>query len=291
MNEKEIIDLLVESGLEAYKEQIAPLIFPSFKVHLQPDDDKVIPLGASKVGGSPDLSEIDEWPKWKQYNLSFISQINLKDLPSPSPLPASGLLSFFFAVEAMYDDEDFYRDPRTCRVIYTSTEHLERLKRRTRPAELPQEAVLKPNRSSFNPNLCVPTAESAYLENIGLGWDGNREDFDKYWKFFLLHFRARSHPDEYVNRLLGHPEQIQGDMQVSCEVMKEGISYGALRNPSERRQVVQSAVKWRLLLQIDSEEEKTGVMWGDVGRIYFWIREDDLAEQQFDRVVCIMQCG
>lgn len=291
MNEIEITDLLVDSGLEAYKERIAPLIFPSFKVNLQPDDDEIIPLGASKVGGSPDLPENVKWPKWKHYNLSFIAQINLTDLPFPSPLPSSGLLSFFFAVEAMYDDEDFYGDPRTCRAIYISTEQLDRLKRRTRPADLPQEAVLKPNRLSFNPSLCVPAAESAYLENIGLSWDGNHEDFGKYWKVFLQHFRERWHPDGYVNRLLGHPDQIQGDMQISCEFITKGVSYAALRDPGERRNVMQSAVKWRLLLQIDSEEEKTGVMWGDVGRIYFWIHEDDLAEQQFDRVVCVMQCG
>ncbi|WP_245552947.1 DUF1963 domain-containing protein [Brevibacillus massiliensis] len=41
------------------------------------------------------MPENVEWPAWKQYNQSFIAQINLADLPSPSPLPASGLLSFF----------------------------------------------------------------------------------------------------------------------------------------------------------------------------------------------------
>ncbi|WP_244918968.1 DUF1963 domain-containing protein [Paenibacillus dendritiformis] len=32
-------------------------------------------------------------------------------------------------------------------------------------------------------------------------------------------------------------------------------------------------------------------MWGDVGRIYYWIREEDLEALRFDRVVCQMQCG
>ncbi|WP_224725403.1 DUF1963 domain-containing protein [Paenibacillus vietnamensis] len=55
--------------------------------------------------------------------------------------------------------------------------------------------------------------------------------------------------------------------------------------------MVNSALKWRLLLQIDSEEKKTGIMWGDVVRIYFWIHEDDLQALRFDRVICEMQCG
>ncbi|MFM1654916.1 YwqG family protein [Brevibacillus sp. B_LB10_24] len=287
MNEKEIVDLLVESGLEAYKDRIGPLIFPSFQIHLQPDDDEGIHIGASKVGGSPDLPGNVEWPAWKGFDQSFIAQINLAELPSPSLLPASGLLSFFL----LYDGEDLYGDPGTCRVIYTRTEQLNGLKRRSRPADLPEEATLKPNRVSFTADLCVPASESAYLESMGLDRNGNREAYNKYWEVFLHRFHKRRRFEDYVNRLLGHPDQIQGDMQVSCEVIKEGISYETLRDPDACRPIVQSATKWRLLLQIDSEEEKTGVMWGDVGRIYFWIREDDLAEQRFDSVVCEMQCG
>ncbi|MCR8632194.1 YwqG family protein [Paenibacillus radicis (ex Xue et al. 2023)] len=41
---------------------------------------------------------------------------------------------------------------------------------------------------------------------------------------------------------------------------------------SEGEELEKGVSDWKLLLQIDSEEE-IGMMWGDAGRIYFWIRE------------------
>jgi len=32
-------------------------------------------------------------------------------------------------------------------------------------------------------------------------------------------------------------------------------------------------------------------MWGDLGRIYYWIRDDDLAARRFDRSWLVLQCG
>ncbi|CAM4426848.1 YwqG family protein [Paenibacillus tarimensis] len=291
MEHKDILNLLEESGLGAYKERLSPYIFTSAKLHLQPEQEDNAPVGVTKVGGRPDLPEDFEWPRWKKYNLSFIAQVNLSEMPKAqaSPLPCGGLLSFFYAVEALYEyDAEFYGDPRTCRVIYTGPQDLMNLKRRELPSQLAQEGILKPNRVTFTADVCVPAPESAYLESMGLGWNGNQEEFEKYWSVFLQQFMDRMQPGRYVNRLLGHPEQIQGDMQVWCEMMTEGTYHEEL-NREESKRMADSALRWRLLLQIDSEEEKTGIMWGDVGRIYFWIREDDLAACRFDRAVCIMQ--
>ena len=47
---------------------------------------------------------------------------------------------------------------------------------------------------------------------------------------------------------------------------------------------------WRLLLQIDSDEN-CEMMWGDVGRIYFWIKTEDLKNRDFEKVWLILQCG
>lgn len=45
-----------------------------------------------------------------------------------------------------------------------------------------------------------------------------------------------------------------------------------------------------LFLQIDSVEDKTGMMLGDCGRIYFWIKKQDLLNKNFDNTWCILQC-
>ncbi|MEE3806196.1 MULTISPECIES: DUF1963 domain-containing protein [Lysinibacillus] len=39
----------------------------------------------------------------------------------------------------------------------------------------------------------------------------------------------------------------------------------------------------------DSEEE-LGYMWGDSGRLYFWIREDDCQKTRFDQTWVVLQC-
>ncbi len=45
-----------------------------------------------------------------------------------------------------------------------------------------------------------------------------------------------------------------------------------------------------LLTQINSEEDKTGMMWGDAGRLYFWMKKQDLKYLDFDKYWLILQC-
>jgi len=291
MDRELIIRLLEEAGLERYKSALASWIYPTAQLVLEPESDQFIPIGSSKVGGNPDLLPEIEWPMWNDYPMTFIAQIHLAECPAELSLPKDGLISFFYAVQAMFEDDDFYGDPKTCRVLYIGADQFKHLSRRTPPLTLDGEARMRANRVSFVQSLSVPPAESAHLESLGLGWRGNREDFDKYWNLFLPSLRKYCTEDSYIHRILGHPDPIQGDMQVGCEIIDKGYTWESLRKNEElHREVIQSALKWRLLLQMDSEEEKTGMVWGDVGRIYFWIREEDLECMRFDRVICEMQC-
>ena len=40
------------------------------------------------------------------------------------------------------------------------------------------------------------------------------------------------------------------------------------------------ATDWTLLLQVDSDEE-LGMIWEEEGRIFFWIKKEDLAKKDF----------
>jgi hypothetical protein len=58
-----------------------------------------IPLGSSKLGGQPDLPEDAAWPLWDDMPMSFVAQINTRELPSiegviPICRPISCCLSF-----------------------------------------------------------------------------------------------------------------------------------------------------------------------------------------------------
>ena len=63
-----------------------------------------------------------------------------------------------------------------------------------------------------------------------------------------------------------------------------------LQGPAGGRRLAPGEKDWRLLLQVDTDEQ-LGLMWGDCGLIYFWIREQDAAARRFDRAWVILQCS
>lgn len=288
---QEILSLFHEAGLSRYAERFEPLICPSFRIFTHPVDEEALSPGSSKIGGCPDLPAGTPWPYWKSYPLSFLAQINLAELP-PFPeniLPERGLLLFFFAAAAMYDDKDFYDSVETARVLFVPDPDGAGLKRTAPPEELDDydpPARFSPCSLRYRVEWTVPPGESCDIEQLGMSWNENRDDFDRYWEVFGQRVEERFlHPDDMKNRLLGCPDPIQGDMQRECQL---------LADPSTDRNdqaALRRATRWRLLFQVDSEEEKTGMMWGDVGRLYFWIEQEALERGDFSRVVCIEQCG
>ncbi|GAC1584547.1 MAG: hypothetical protein NVS3B20_14430 [Polyangiales bacterium] len=70
----------------------------AIRLVLSPSDDQAIAVGASKVGGLPDLPASVEWPILNERPLSFLAQIRLDEASSfdqDALLPKTGLLSFF----------------------------------------------------------------------------------------------------------------------------------------------------------------------------------------------------
>ena len=49
-----------------------------------------------------------------------------------------------------------------------------------------------------------------------------------------------------------------------------------------------TADDWLLLLQV-GDNSGTDMMWGDAGKLYFWIHREDLAAHRFDRVWMVCQ--
>src|SRR5262249_8470183 len=66
-----------------------------------PTNDENIEIGASKMGGCPDLPADINWPSWHE-PMAFIGQFNLAAV-SPydreALLPSQGLLSFFYETD------------------------------------------------------------------------------------------------------------------------------------------------------------------------------------------------
>lgn len=83
-----------------------------------------------------------------------------------------------------------------------------------------------------------------------------------------------------------HPVQADA-MEEQCQrVMQELDLESADLKTSER---MSPTTDWRLLLQIDTDND-AGMMWGDTGMLYFWIREQDARVRDFSKVWMILQC-
>ena len=73
---------------------------------------------------------------------------------------------------------------------------------------------------------------------------------------------------------------------VSCDFL---IAEEQVQHRLAGRQALQN---WRLLFQMEEGiADELGLMFGDCGSIYFYIREEDLQARNFDRVWLILQCG
>lgn len=65
---------------------------------------------------------------------------------------------------------------------------------------------------------------------------------------------------------------------------------GGYPNQVQYSKLMSTDDDWQLLMQLDSEDE-AGMMWGDVGKIYFTIREQDLKSLSFDKTWMSWQCS
>lgn len=247
-------------------------------VRLVPADEGVA-AGSSRLGGAPDLPPDTAWPRHEGAPLSFIAQLDLaglraslgRDADLLADLPPTGLLSFF----ALVDDSTGYGLVHEDRGSYRVLHHDTTTVPVPLPAELEQEARLKPLAVAAMADWTPAPYESAVVEEIlGAAEDdgGLDDDVD------VADYLEAMGDDEDLDlpprhRFLGNPDQIQGDL--GWEAADE-----AGGDPGD----------WRLLLQVDSDEDSLGVDWGDVGRLYWLIREDDLRAQHWDRVQLIGQC-
>ncbi|MDE6456092.1 MAG: DUF1963 domain-containing protein, partial [Dysosmobacter sp.] len=93
--------------------------------------------------------------------------------------------------------------------------------------------------------------------------------------------------------LLGWPDIIQSSMTVECELVSQGYYLGGSQEipEAELREAERTSLEdWLLLFQLDSIQRGTfSLEFGDYGRIYFYIRKEDLAARRFDRVWLVLQ--
>jgi uncharacterized protein YwqG len=247
-----------------------------------------IAMGTSKLGGRPDLPSEIGWPDWKGKPLSFIAQISLSDLPSLeclNVLPKDGIPSFFYSAE----QETWGFDPDdkgSWRVMHFGGKNLDR---RAFPPDLPKKGIYNACSFGFQAAYTLPNCESLYID-LEYGRD-QADEIDQYLDLRERFDRLAGERPSCVHRLLGHPDQIQGDMLLEAQLASHGLYCGdpsGYRDP-KRKSLEPAAIDWQLLLQIDSDDN-AGMMWGDVGRIYYLMTLEHMKKREFDDAWMTLQC-
>ena len=280
---------------------------------------------STRLGGVPLVGEGFSWPRReertrKRYGdeiragrpLTFVAQVNLAEVPPAEPsdgmldLPRRGLLLFFCDEESLPygspEDSDAF-----C-VAYLPLDPDDET--RMHLAEVPEgHAASDDHRGLLGgmlpdvvvlealPELALPAPYPDEVRAMGL----SDAESDAYWHLTEeLEREGARVPAEVaeapgtaryppIHRLGGVPHEIQNPMEAECELARRGEDPLAL--PYSRKEEIadEAKARWRLLLQVDSDDE-AGMMWGDAGMLYYWIRDDDLAARRFDRAWCVMQC-
>lgn len=271
-------------ALDAVKDAIDRASIDSIRLVTEKCNQNDLQIGESRIGGLPDLPKDFVWPKWKGKSLSFIAQI---DLPIASAydadkhLPEKGMLAFFYD----QNQETWGFDPKdkgSFSVVFFEGDNAD-LVRTELPDDIAEEARYTPCRIKLSGDKTMPHPWSLFIESLNLSKEAMDEYFEEYDKY---------NPPGVQHRLLGHPTIIQNEMQTECQLVTNGLYCGDSSgwNSPRARKLQEGAVDWRLLLQIDSDEN-TGMMWGDGGIIYFWIKEEDLKNKRFENTWMILQCS
>jgi uncharacterized protein YwqG len=287
----------IESNADLAGRDLFSLARPSVRLatHAAPYVESAI--GESRIGGVPDVPPGFAWPRWIpatprqdkfgepwQPNgpapLGFIAQIDLSAAPHVDDgLPASGWLYFFYDRYC----EPWGYDPADrgcCQVIYADVDR-GTLRRAEPPSDLDQEHVAEACLVDMWPELTLPE----FASDIEYGTPA-------YDSYEALRGQLIQAGGSTQHRLLGHPQLIQGPMELECQLASNGVYCGRPEGyeSAKAKDLGAGARNWRLLLQIDTDEEGPGWMWGDVGRIYFWVQEQDLAARRFEETWLIFQC-
>lgn len=295
----ELMRALVGAGLGARAEEIAVFAEPCVRLATREADADSIPPGATKIGGLPDLPSGTAWPDLDGRRLAFLCQLDLASLASLLPagaLPGGGLLSFFCdgTLEAVIPPQD---RPGAWRVLWSPPDAgpprrmeaaqgsvpgriFRSLAGRDADARSDGPEVYPACRVTLMPGLSLPGPDAPSIASLDL----RPEQADTYDRI-VGRLQMLAGP---AHQLLGHPGPIRDQPAEECEFAAHGIVHHHTPRgdaPAARP----DRAEWRLLLQLDTDDE-ADMAWGDAGRLYFMIRDEDLRARRFDHAWLIFQC-
>ena len=264
---------------------------PMIKISLSDDKPN---LFQSKFGGVPYLPKDMEVPKNKENEqFTLLAQINIEELPKNNIYPMEeGMLQFWILNDDVLGLDYDTHLGNGFKVVYykeidksvTEEEVLEKYK------PYKDEDSYFPIEGEFSLNFKLT---DGYFSDSN---DDLREIVDREMKKFHI-----ENKEKYKEILKVYNDKeylsywdiwdiLEEDKEIGGKLFEAGHKIGGFPNftQSDIRKIGDYEI---LLLQIDSEgTEKNEIMWGDCGIANFFIREKDLKELNFDKVIYNWDC-
>lgn len=261
---------------EPLRDLMAGLRRPCMLLRKSPED-----AATSHLGGRPPQYPGFAWPERDGVPMGFLAHIDLAPLQSIDWLPRAGRLLFFYDLATQPWGFD-PKDRGAWAVIHVPDAGVFDGESAP-PAGMPEQFALPKVPVAFTP------AESA------APWDHpatHRFNLTNRQSDALGDAQDAVYGEHPRHQIGGHACPVQSsEMELQCQLVSHGLFCGDPSGYTDPRaeSLKAGADDWRLLLQIDSDTD-LDMMWGDVGMLYFWVREQEAKASDFSNCWVVMQC-
>ena len=215
--------------------------------------------------------------------LVFLGQIFLNEISDALRLPgwpSDGSLAFFYdpAQPWGFDPSD-----RGCSKILFFAES-EKLQQPEAPEALVSSGLAPSHPLQFAGEWVLPSKPE---DHGGMSIKSNPEAYVQLVESLMEDGYARS-----IHRLGGYPQEVQGELELECQLVTNGIYCGGSEGYKDprRAELERGIADWQLVVQFDSEPELLRWEWGDAGRLFFWAKQQDIRTSDFENHWTILQC-
>ncbi len=237
-------------------------------------------LWESKIGGNPYLEIGWEYPKnSKGEYLRLLSQINFEEVPHMEPYPSKGIIQFFISPDDFYganfDNMEYpgLLKQDNFRIVYIADvieNEAKLVKDFSFLGELKEDEYLPLTgemKMNFSLEKMFITANYYKFEEVYKNCDFDNIEDDKYESLLERYYEEL---DEAYSRIGGYPNFTQWDPRANYKGYEDFDT---------------------LLLQLDIESDgNSELMFGDSGIANFFIKEEDLKNLDFSKVMYTWDC-
>ena len=267
------------------KEKIIKLIKPAIGLLTIKMESDNLKIGASKIGGKPDLPKDVSWPRLNDSDLVFCAQYNISELKKcdvENLLPEKGMFYIFIGISGEWNE--FSIEQKDCKIFFI--ENLEDLERKEYPTTLNVEGKVEPAEIQFFESLTIPDDENYKL----IDYDEKYEDF-----YFHFYQDTEEYIAEELNNLADNMHQILGeDKSVQSSVVYE-FSRNELNISDEEylekwTEILKNSKTFSNLIQLDCFDSNTNLSkFGGSGVFYIGLKTKELENKNFTNLIISFQ--